>query len=317
MKSSNIKSKILITGGAGFIGSNLCNYFSNNGHTVICIDNLSGGYKENLNYNKNIIFIKGSCADSKTLDKAFKLKPNIVFHLAARKGFNYSSVINPIEDLKVNTITTIKILEYSVKYKINKFIYTSSSCVYGNISKRSNENSKIILDTPYAISKYTSEEYCKFFQRYYNLDVTIFRLFNTYGPGERVKKYSNVICRFYQNSINNEDINITGKNSTRSYMYIDDLIRAFKISVYKNSFINTTLNLGNDSETSINELAKLIIINSKSKSKIIEHDFRKWDNVINRSTSIKKIYQISGWKPRTNIQAGLKKYYKWFKIHCV
>ena len=134
MKSSKVKEKILITGAAGFVGSNLCNYFSANGHTVICVDNLSGGYKKNLHLNKNIIFIKGSCADTKTLDKAFKLKPNIVFHLAARKGFNYSSVLNPIEDLKINTVSTLKVLEYSVKFKINKFIYTSSSCVYGNIS---------------------------------------------------------------------------------------------------------------------------------------------------------------------------------------
>jgi UDP-glucose 4-epimerase len=317
MKSSNINEIILITGGAGFIGSNLCNHFSAKGHTVICVDNLSGGYKENLDSNKNIIFIKGSCADTKTLDKAFSLNPSIVLHLAARKGFNYTSVTNPIEDLKTNTVSTLKLLEYSVKFKINKFIYTSSSCVYGNISKRSNESSKIILDTPYAISKYTSEEYCKFFQRYYNLDITIFRLFNTYGPGERVKKYSNVICRFYQNSINNADINITGKKTTRSYMYIDDLIRAFKISIYKKNLINETLNLGNDIETSINDLAKLVIKNSKSKSRIIENDFRKWDKVINRSTSIEKIYQISGWRPRIKIQTGLKKYYKWFKVHCV
>ncbi len=317
MLNKKIKETILITGGAGFIGSNLTNYFINSGHQVICIDNLSGGYEKNLKINKKLIFIKGSCSDNKILKLAFKYNPTIILHLAARKGFNYTSVLNPIEDLKNNSISTLKLLEFSVKKNVKKFIFTSSSCVYGNVNKTCNENTKITLDTPYAISKFTSEEYCRFYQKFHNLNIIIFRLFNTYGPGEKIKKYSNVICKFYDQSIKNETIKITGINSTRSFLYIDDLIDVFKISVYKDILNNKCFNVGNEEDIYIQDLAKLIKTITKSNSLIKQSNLRSWDTVINRSTSIKKISNLSGWSPSINIEYGLKKYYNWFKSNCV
>ena len=311
-------SRVLVTGGAGFIGSNLCNFLSAKGYYVICLDNLSGGYLNNLRFSKNLKFIKGSCNNLKVLKEVFNLKPEVVFHLAARKGFNITSVINPLNDLKTNTVSTINLLNMSNDNNIKKFIYASSSCVYGNILNKVNENSSINLDTPYAISKFTSEEYCKFFQKYHSLNTTIFRIFNTYGPGERVKKVSNVICRFLENSYNDLPLKIKGdESSTRSYLYVDDLIRAFYMTIKTNKFNNEIFNIGSEETTSIAVLAKLIKEISDSKSKITKTPYRDWDVVIHRSTNINKIKKISNWKPRVDLKLGLRKYNNWFKNNCV
>jgi len=308
---------VLVTGGAGFIGSNLCKSLLKKRLKVICIDDLSGGYKENLPKNKNFTFLKGSCLNTKILKKAFDYEPDIVFHLAARKGFNITSVLSPLNDLKINTLSTLKLLDFSANHNVKKFMFASSSCVYGNNKNKNDENSKINLDTPYAISKFTSEEYCRFYQNYKNLNITIFRIFNTYGPGERTKKHSNVICKFFENTVKNKPIKITGNNTSRSYLYIDDLIEAFQLVIDTNKFNNVCLNVGYEKDINIEYLAKLVKECSRSDSRIINKPLRKWDKVKKRSVNINKIKNLSKWKPKINIRDGINKYYIWFKKNCV
>lgn len=215
--------------------------------------------------------------------------------------------------MKTNTISTLKLLEYSKKFNIKKFIYSSSSCVYGNILNDASEGSKIKLDTPYAISKFTSENYCNFYRDYHKLNIIILRLFNTFGPLERIKKDSNVICRFFHNAIKNEDLNITGINSSRSFLFIDDLIDGFEIIINDKCFDNQTINIGSKEHTKIKKLAEKIINLTNSKSKIIISEPRKWDTVINRSAKIDKIYKLSNWSQKHSLDQGLKLYYEWLK----
>ena len=171
--------KILVTGGCGAIGSNLIQSLLNKGCKEIhVVDDLSSGYIENLQDTPHVTFTKGCITDDALLKDIFKEKPDIVFHLAARFA-NQNSVENPIEDLNTNSLGTLKLLNHSVIADVKKFIYTSSSCVYGNKEGELSESDVYFqLDTPYAISKLTGEYYVRFFQSFHGLNTVILRYFN-------------------------------------------------------------------------------------------------------------------------------------------
>ena len=188
---------ILITGGAGFVGRYLINFFKDN-YKIIVIDDLSSGFKKNID--KKVIFFKGSINDDKILHKAFNFKPQYVIHLAALFA-NQNSVDNPIKDLSTNGLGTIKIFDYCKKFGVKKIIFSSSSCVYGNLKKMNEENFARELSTPYAITKLLGEYYAKFWSDYHGLNILVVRLFNVYGPGDFPGKFRSVIPNFFQTAL--------------------------------------------------------------------------------------------------------------------
>ncbi len=201
----------IVTGGAGAIGGNLVKEILRSGRKVAVIDNLSSGSKDNCPAHRNLSFYKGSILDERILGKVFLggEKIETVFHLAAHFA-NQNSVEHPQEDLLTNSLGTLKLLEFFRKAKAERFVYASSSCVYGNTALDLKEYLIFDLETPYAISKLCGEQYARFYYSFHGLKIVILRYFNAYGPGDPPGRYRNVMPNFMYLALKGKPLVITG-----------------------------------------------------------------------------------------------------------
>ncbi len=307
---------VLVTGGAGAIGINLVNGLLDKAEKIIVVDDLSSGHSEFLTRNKKIEFIKDSITDGELYEKLSKQPIQIIFHLAAHFA-NQNSVEHPRRDLKVNGLGTLKLLEFAVKNKIEKFVYISSSCVYGNNHDAAEEDlSKIQLDTPYAITKYLGEHYTSFFHEYHKLNTVILRVFNSFGPGELGGKYRNVIPNFIDNAIKGKPLTITGTgNETRDFNWVGNVVQACILAATKEKANGQMFNIGSGVETKIIDIAKTIQRLSKNKTRIIFKPRRDWDKVLRRKANIKQAQKLLDYKPEINLQKHFKITYDWYVKH--
>ena len=219
--------KILVTGGAGCVGSNLTKKFADlNAEKIIILDNLSSAYEWNIAERDNIEFIKGDILDDAVLKRVFKQKPDYVYHLAAHFA-NQNSVDNPEKDLMVNGIGILKVLQYAQLTGVERFVYSSSGCgVYGLDSKMPFEEHdiSISLHTPYQVTKLLGELYTNYFHNLYGMPIVNARFFNVFGPGEVPGRYRNVIPNFFYWSKNGQALPITGDGSeTRDWTFVEDI----------------------------------------------------------------------------------------------
>ncbi len=299
--------KILITGGAGFIGSSLAEkLLENKENFVVIVDNLSTGHQKKLPSGRdNLIFIKADVNDKRVVsDVMTTYKFDYVFHYAAVVGVK-RTLENPLWVLK--DLDGIKnILETAKNTKVRKVFYSSSSEVYGEpVEFPQNEdttplNSKL----PYAVVKNLGEVYLKSYYKEYGLPYTILRFFNTYGP-KQSKNF--VISRFLYFALKNEDITIYGDGKqTRTFCYIDDNVDA-TIKILENDFCrNSVINIGNDNEISILDLARMIVDITGSKSKIVFLPPLKEGDMSRRFPDITKMKKILG-RPLISLEEGIKK----------
>ncbi len=299
--------KILITGGAGFIGSSLAEkLLENKENFVVIVDNLSTGHEKKLPPDsENLVFIKADVNDKGVVsDVMTTYKFDYVFHYAAVVGVK-RTLENPLLVLK--DLEGIKnILETAKNTKVRKVFYSSSSEVYGEpVEFPQNEdttplNSKL----PYAVVKNLGEVYLKSYYKEYGLPYTILRFFNTYGP-KQSKNF--VISRFLYFALKNEDITIYGDGKqTRTFCYIDDNVDA-TIKILENDFCeNTVINIGNDNEISILDLAHMIVDITGSKSKIVFLPPLKEGDMSRRFPDITKMRKILG-RPLVSLEEGIKK----------
>lgn len=250
---------VLVTGGAGFIGSHLVEKLLKEGFDVIVLDNLSSGKIENLDLkNPRLLFIKGDICDRKAVKKALK-NVDIVFHLAALIDVPFS-VRKPTFVNHVNVCGSLNLLEESVKQHVENFIFASSCAVYG-------EPQYVPIDeehptnplSPYAASKLAVEKYCQVFNKLYGLKTVSLRLFNVYGPRQSNRAYSGVITKMVEILKSGRPPIIFGDGTqTRDFVYVLDVVDAF----YKTMNIRQCdgeINIGSGEETSINKLARLLI----------------------------------------------------------
>lgn len=262
--------KILITGGAGFIGSSLADELIARGYYVVIVDNLLTGYLHKLPDNKisNWKFIKcdvNNYQDIAPIMSSFGF--DYVFHYAALVGVK-RTLDNPVLVLK--DIDGFKnVLDLAKNTGVKRVFFSSSSEVYGEpVELPQNElttplNSRL----PYAIVKNVGEAFCKSYKQEYNLDYTIFRFFNTYGEKQSTDF---VISKFIRAALEQRDITVYGNGlQTRTFCYIDDNITATLAALEQNLFVNDVINMGNDKITTVLELAQLIIKMTKSSSKIV------------------------------------------------
>jgi UDP-glucose 4-epimerase len=304
--------RILITGGAGVIGSRLAHVLSQSS-TVVVIDDLTSGYIHNVPENSE--FVQGSVTETKPLRKAFELSPQIVFHLAANFA-NQNSVDNPERDLHVNGHGTIRVLQEALQCGVEKFIYASSSCVYGRRPGQLEENQHTLqLDTPYAITKKLGEYYVNFFAHHDGLNASSVRYFNIYGPRELPGQYRNVIPNFFYKAMQNQTLKITGTgNETRDFTYLDDAINGTLLAAAKAKPCEV-YNLGKGEETTINELAEKINLLAGSSTPIEYFPRRDWDCIDHRRASNEKAKEQLDYVPRTELSEGLTQTYKWFEAN--
>lgn len=300
---------ILVTGGAGAIGSNLVRKLLKMGHKIYMIDNLSSGHRMNIPAHRNMKYYNGSITNNTFLSRVFKNKIDRVFHLAAFFA-NQNSIEHPQQDLLTNCLGTINLLKRSGNVK--SFLFASTSCFYAKTIKPLNETMNVDFETPYAISKFASEGYAGFYNAYYNVPVVIVRYFNSYGPGEYPGKYRNVIPKFFADAIRGKPLVITGTGQeTRSFTYIDDIISGTIKAAYSGYF-GDVFNIGNPQEIKIINLAKKINKITKNQAGIAFHGNRAWDSTARKKCSIRKACRMLGYHPKVSIDEGLKKTYKWF-----
>lgn len=309
-------SVVLITGGAGAIGINLIDrLLQEDVSKIVVIDNLSSG---NINFvpkNEKIKFYPIDIYRIDELKSVMRdIKPEYIFHLAAHFA-NQNSVEHPLSDIQTNIIGTMNLLELSKENQnLKKFIYASSSCVYGDSAIMSEKDFIYPYETPYAINKYTAELYTKYYAHLFSVPTISVRIFNTYGPYEIAGKYRNVVPRFIENALKNKDIIITGDGTeTRDFTYSEDTISLLIQSSLSKEDDGSNFNAGTGIETKIIDLAQLIIKLTASNSKIIFKSRRNWDLVIKRVSNISTAKEILGYNPSISLENGLKKYIKWYK----
>jgi UDP-glucuronate decarboxylase len=303
--------RILVTGGAGFIGSSLAEKLSQLDDTLIVIvDNLSTGQKEKIptNDKNNIKFIKCNVNVESEITSVFHAFPfDYVFHYAAMVGVE-RTLKNPVEVLK--DIDGIKnVLNLSKNTGVKRVFYASSSEVYGEpVEFPQNEDTTPLNSRlPYAIVKNVGEAYLKSFKQEFDLDYTIFRFFNTYG----IKQSSDfVISKFIAAAKKGEDITINGDGSqTRTFCYIDDNVEATVNTLLSNDFINDTINIGNNIEVSILDIAKKIIALTNSSSKTVHLPPLKEGDMTRRHPDISKMKKILN-RELISLDDGLNKIIK-------
>lgn len=299
-------TNILITGGAGQLGSSIADKLSQReDFIVVIIDNLSTGDISKVPVKDNVKFIRADVNDYKDIISIFAtFKFKYVFHYAAVVGVE-RTLENPINVL--NDIDGIKnVLSLSKNSGVERVFYSSSSEVYGEPFEIPQNESTTPLNSrlPYAIVKNVGEAFFKAYQREYGLDYTIFRFFNTYGP---LQSNDFVMPRFIKLAMNNQPIPIYGKgNQTRSFCYIDDNVDTCLNALYNDAYINDVLNVGNDIEISILELAEKVIEITGSKSEIVFLPSLKEGDMNRRCPDISKMKALLG-RDLISLEEGVKK----------
>jgi nucleoside-diphosphate-sugar epimerase len=309
--------RILITGGTGCIGSNLVKaLLKAEPERIVLIDDLSASYEWNIPKNSKVIFIRGSVLDEEKMKRAFTFKPHYVFHLAAHFA-NQNSVDYPETDLLVNTLGTLKTLEYANLVGVERLVFASSGCsVYGNKMPLplKEDYVSLHLDTPYQINKLVGELYCNYFHDYYKLPVAIARYFNVYGPGEVPGKYRNVIPNFIWWAIHKKPLTITGTGEeTRDFTFVGDIVNGTLLMGVVKEAVGEAINLASETETSVIDLANWVNELTVNEAGIVFKPRRDWDHVVKRRASIEKARKILGYEPKTEIKNGLRKTYEWLK----
>ncbi len=306
---------ILVTGGAGAIGSNLVKLLIKDKYEVTVLDDLSSGRISNIP--AQVKFIHGSITNKKMVNTIFnQIRPSKVVHLAALFA-NQNSVDHPTLDLKVNSVGTLNILEAARTNNVSKIVYTSSSCVYGNnLGELKETMHNKDLDTPYAISKLTGEHYCNYYRKFYGIQVTILRLFNSFGPGEYPGKYRNVIPNFFKTALEGKPLPIYGDGEdTRDFNYVGNTVSGIMKAINYTGDQNHIFNIGSGKQTKIIDLAKRINTLTGNKAGVTFTPRREWDKINKRLACINLAKKELGYEPEISFSEGLEKTYKWIKTH--
>jgi len=306
---------VLVTGGAGAIGSNLTRALAGAGAQVIVLDDLSSAERWNVPSLPGVMFVEGDVLDEVKLKRVFFDRPKVIFHLAAFFA-NQNSVDHPEKDLMVNGLGTLRLLEYSVFSDVERFVYASSGCsIYGSSAPLplKEEFMSLHLSSPYQITKMLGELYCNFFSNHYGLNVVKPRFFNSYGPGEVPGQYRNVIPNFIYWAIKGQPLPITGTGEeTRDFTYVEDIVDGLLRSGVLESAIGQEFNLASGAETRIIDLANMINEATGNKAGVREAHRRKWDTKSRLLASVERARALIGYHPATSFAKGLHHTIQWF-----
>ena len=316
-------NKILITGGAGFIGSNLCEYFLEKGNIVICLDNFSTGHKYNIEpffTNKNFKLIEGDIRDLETCIEATN-GVDYVLHQAAL-GSVPRSIKDPITSNEVNVIGFLNMLVASRDSKVKRFIYAASSSTYGDSESlpKVEENIGKPL-SPYAITKYVNELYAEIFSKTYGLETIGLRYFNVFGRRQDPNgAYAAVIPKFVGHLMKHESPVINGDgNFSRDFTYIDNVIQMNELAMITANpeAINTVFNTAFGERTTLNDLVHILKeYLSKFDSKIsnveVVYGPSRVGDIPHSLASIEKAKKLLNYNPQYSFKDGLKESVKWY-----
>ncbi len=302
--------KVLVTGGAGFIGSHVVDRLVEEGHQVVVVDNLSTGKRKNVNraaslYNTDIT--------SWRLERVFRNeRPNIVLHLAAQVSVR-NSVADPVFDAQVNVLGTMNVLQQAVRYGCRKVVFSSSGgAIYGEQETFPAAESHATNPlSPYGISKLCGEHYLSYFQRTSGIPVVSVRYANVYGPRQDPEGEAGVVAIFIQKMLNSEQPIINGNGrQTRDFVFVDDVAEANLAAMGQSA--HGVYNVGTGIETSINELFRILAGLTASSAKEV-HGPAKAGEQIRSVVDPSRIKQELGWEVKVDLAEGLKQTVEFFQ----
>lgn len=303
--------RILVTGGAGFIGSNIVDAYVEAGHDVVVIDNLSSGKEENVNPKATLYRLD---IRSPEVDLVFeKEKPDVVNHHAAQIDVR-KSVENPSFDADVNVIGMLNLLQSCVKHGTKKIIFASSGgAIYGDPDiLPADEFSSLKPLAPYGASKIAGEYYISCYGALYGLKYTNLRYGNVYGPRQDPHGEAGVIAIFCQSMLNDKEVKIFGTGEQlRDYVYVGDVVKANLLALEKGN--NQSINIGTAAGTSVNELFAILKSITGYRKDAVYYSPRQGELDRTYLTN-EKAFEVLGWKPKIDIKRGLELTAEYFGV---
>jgi len=302
-------AKVLVSGGAGFIGSHIVEAYLASGFEVVVVDNLSTGKRENLP--PGVTFYEGDITSPLDMEEIFsRERPDYVNHHAAQINLRRSTE-EPLFDAQVNILGSISLLELSVKYRVKKFIFASTGgAIYGEVeTPPAHEDMPTLPLSPYGVAKRSVELYLNYYHKVQGLDFVALRYGNVYGPRQDPRGEAGVIAIFISRIIKGEPCIIFGDGrKTRDYVYVKDIAKANLLALS----VSGVYNLGTGKETSVLELVEFLKKVSGRDFQVIFEEERKGE--INRiALCSEKARETLGWTPSFSLEEGISQTWKWFK----
>ena len=300
--------RVLVTGGAGFVGSHLVDGLISEDLDVAVLDDFSSGRRENLSLHfgkPNFCLVKGDVRDKASVRRALE-GVDVVFHLAAIVSIDFS-VKNPLLVNEVNVGGTLNVLRESLEAGVKRFVYASSCAVYGDpVYLPINEGHSTKPMSPYGVSKLAAEHYCKVFYEVYGLETICLRFFNVYGPRQVIGPYSGVITKFIERLKRGEEPIIYGDGKqTRDFVFVRDVVDACLRAMRRKDCVGNDINVGTGVEVSVNRLANLLaeLFNLHS-IKFVYAEPRAGD-IRKSCADLSKAERLLGYKPKVSLREGL------------
>ncbi|MGA2059053.1 MAG: SDR family oxidoreductase [Thermoguttaceae bacterium] len=304
--------KALVTGGCGFIGSNIVKLLRSEGHEVAVLDNLLSGYRANLDPFPEVKFVEGDVRDAALINRLAQ-GVEVIFHLAASVG-NTRSIENPIDDSEINVIGTLRVLEAARHGGVRKVVFSSSAGIFGELKTLPiREDHPVEPDSPYGAGKLGAEKHCLVYAKLYPLECICLRYFNVFGVNQRYDAYGNVIPIFAHRMLRGEPVTIFGDGEqTRDFVNVRDVAQAnYKAALSRG--VSGAFNVGSSTRITINRLVELMIDASDIHPAIQYGPPRKGD-VRDSLADVSAAKKAFGFIPSVKLEDGLKEYMDWAKI---
>lgn len=303
--------KAVVTGGAGFVGSNLAHRLVDDGHEVVIVDDLATGHRHNLP--KGARFLEGSILDADLLRRAFS-GADVVFHEAAL-GSVPRSLANPLASHHANATGTLSVLEGARQAGVGKVVYASSSSAYGDTPTLPKvEDMPARPLSPYAVTKLAAEQYCVVYNSAFGLRTTSLRYFNVFGPRQDPDSpYAAVIPRFIRAALRGDPLTIHGDGTqSRDFTYVDNVIEANLLAAASTKADGRVVNAGAGARTDLNTLARHIIELAGSTSSVQHGPIRAGD-VRDSLASLALAHELTGYEPKVALRDGLRQTVAWYR----